>query len=406
MPAFKGFKGINNVQREERLEAGELTAAVNVDIDETGAIMRRLGSADLAAGAFHSLYEGPSMTLAVRDGNLVRLNPASGATLATIVADIGARRVSYQLAPNGRVYLTNGVTMGSTNGTDFLTIGVPRPPHIGNVASLGPGELFTINVAIGYKRQADGLEGGLTHGIAQTNGTELSFVGLPQLDGYDIVAYAAPANHQNLYRLGTTSGETFGFRPDGVLGGIATWDALGLQYDSLHSLRYTEFLSPPPYGSRLALWNGRLLLAAGRALWASRPYMIELFDLRRDYKMFLADITMVRPVQAGIWISTTEALHFLRGNQFDGLALETPLHKPVAIGSDAVIDGSKVKGRLRSALGQNEVVVCIADGRIAALSSSGTHVELSDAYEPAGVEYVASIVEHRGYPQYLATPIP
>jgi hypothetical protein len=400
------FLGINNVEPEERLAPGEFTAAVNVNIDASEQVLRRAGRALLQPGIFHSLFEGEAMTLVVKNGSLVRID-AVGATLATVFADIGARRISYQPGVNGRVYFTNGVTQGSTDGSDYIELGIPRPPHVGNAGSLGPGETFEINVAIGYRRLADGMEGGLTHGMATTNGTELSFVGLPELLGFEIVVYAAPARHLNLYRLGSTPGSTFGFVPDGAAGNLPTLDAIFAQMVAIRSLRVTEFLDPPPTGTIMRLWNGRLLIADGNVLWASRPYTVELFDLSRDFKQLDAPITLLEPVKNGLWVGTTEALHFLAGSAFDALSISTEVDGPVVLGSGVQTEGSWIRGRLESSLPAGEAVLCIAKGAITACTGEGRAVPLTDRYYlTEATEVDAAVVLTEGYPQYVATPIP
>ena len=64
------FAGIKNTVSEERLAQGELSAAVNVDIDDAGQLRRRRGYARRATGSYHSLKKLRGQTLVVKDGVL------------------------------------------------------------------------------------------------------------------------------------------------------------------------------------------------------------------------------------------------------------------------------------------------------------------------------------------------
>lgn len=69
------LNGLRNTVSEERLALGDLSAAVNIDIDEAGQGRRRRGYALRLAGNFHSARTIAGITLAVRDGMLGVVNP-------------------------------------------------------------------------------------------------------------------------------------------------------------------------------------------------------------------------------------------------------------------------------------------------------------------------------------------
>ena len=69
------FSGLRNTVSEERLAPGELAAAVNVDIDDAGQAHRRRGHHRVAAGAWHSVWEGEDATYGVKNQVLGVINP-------------------------------------------------------------------------------------------------------------------------------------------------------------------------------------------------------------------------------------------------------------------------------------------------------------------------------------------
>lgn len=70
------FAGIKNTVSEERLNPGELSRAINIDIDDAGQPRRRRGHTRVADGSYHSLKKIGRRTLVVKDGELGLLNPA------------------------------------------------------------------------------------------------------------------------------------------------------------------------------------------------------------------------------------------------------------------------------------------------------------------------------------------
>ena len=76
----------------------------------------------------------------------------------------------------------------------------------------------------------------------------------------------------------------------------------------------TRQLVDPPIGELLAAYSGRMYIAQGRVLFFSDPFSLNAFDLARGYFSFESEITMVRGVKAGLFVGTTEAVHFLEGN--------------------------------------------------------------------------------------------
>ena len=107
---FREFKGLNNLVADERLVAGELAAATNVDLDDTGHIRRRRGVTRVATGWFHSLFAAHNGTVyVVKDQILHRLLP----TYATVSlgVTIGHDPLAY-VQVGDRVYFSSATVSG------------------------------------------------------------------------------------------------------------------------------------------------------------------------------------------------------------------------------------------------------------------------------------------------------
>ena len=148
---------------------------------------------------------------------------------------------------------------------------------------------------------------------------------------------------------------------------------------------------------------GRVLLAEGNVLHASRPHQPELFDLKRDFKQFTAPITMVQPVDDGIWVGTTKELAFLAGTQFDALQFAPRDVGPVVLGSGVSAPGEYVaQGQ---GTGQGAAMLCIAGGRIVSGFNGGLLINVTrERYKTDAAEVCATFRITAGIPQYLAIP--
>jgi hypothetical protein len=74
--SFSSFSGLKNVVSRERLSAGELAGALNVDLDDVGQLRRRRGYTRKASGNFHSLFTADNgVVYGVKDQTLGIINP-------------------------------------------------------------------------------------------------------------------------------------------------------------------------------------------------------------------------------------------------------------------------------------------------------------------------------------------
>lgn len=389
MRTLQKFTGINNVQPAEELSDHDLTVATNVDIDLAGRARRRNGHAQASATDHRNVWEAGGFTLATRGGAGDLVNVTADAVL---VAGLGhTPRVWYWPLPDGRVLYANEVACGvvSADGTSARPWGVPIPTGVG-AATDTAGQLYPgkYQWSVTHVRLADGLEGGPAYSAGAVDVTSggVSFTGIPVPAGYRSNIYLTSHNGGERYFAGYTTTGSFSF----------TGENKDLQLPCR-----TEFMKPAPAGILPAFWRGRALIAKGQALFASRTHGWELFDLRRDYKYFDAPITLVQPVDAGIWVGTERELCFLAGSKWDDLVRVVKAAGPVVLGSGVPVAGEHIimgKGRA-----QGQCMVCIASGWIVAGGPDGALIPLSvDRYRTDFAEVAATFRMERDVPQYIA----
>lgn len=387
MLTFKNFSGINNVLPAERLGENDLTAATNVDLGLTGEASRRSGYALTSAGEHANLFQGEGFLLATvgPNGDLTNLT-----TSAVLYPSLGHDRVWYCQLPDGRVAFSNDLISGATDGVITTKLGVPVPTSIGALTEIA-GELHPGDYQwqITYVRLSDGREGGPAYSNPApitTGGIFLS--GFPTLAGHKINVYLTSHNSGEAFLAGSTETGLFSY--------IGTNEAL------VQPCR-TEFIEPAPAGKCLGFWRGRLLIADGSVLYASRTNGWEAFDTRRDFKQFEANITTVVPVDDGVYVGTETELAFLAGVEWDRLQYRRVVEGATVLGSGVAMRGELIKQGEGAGLGS--AMVCIADGRIVAGFNGGGVIRMTEGrYHTDVAEVFAFFRTINGTPQYAAIP--
>ena len=212
-------------------------------------------------------------------------------------------------------------------------------------------------------------------------GSDFDTTVLATLVGQGRMSYAVVEN-----RIYYSNGVDKGYVLDGV---VHSWAAPSTIYGPTVGRVY----STPPAGNILASHAGRIYIAAGNVLWYTEPYGPNIVDFARGSLSFDSEITMVRPVKEGMFVSTQTVVWFLRGN--------TPLeyvweqaHKNTAVrGTDADFMMEDVGDQLMGIgivwTGKDGVCIGMPDGKAVNLTSKvvtfkvgtlGAAINMGDRY--------------------------
>lgn len=299
--------GIDMRGDETDLPRGAVRDAININITATGGISRREGTMLLAGfeGA-HSLW-----------------SPASGAyglfahydalRLLTLRADMPAvRTIASGLRWSQRMtYCEHGDVVIFSNGTELgladpkgetRMLGVSDPAGAPTV-SVVPGGLQVGRYGAAYSFiNARGEESGLSPAsfisLEAPGGVGFTLP-LPPDDVSTIRLYTTPANGELLYQMADV--------PAGVLQAAATDDKPG-------KAATTQFMQRMTGGAIVRMFNSRLLVARGDTLYFSEPFNPGLTSARHNFVRFQHDITMLEPVEGGVYVGTSAAVYFLAGD--------------------------------------------------------------------------------------------
>lgn len=380
-------KGQDDATAETALPKDALRRALNVDLDKQGYPSLRKGFTSRYSGtAIHSLGGDPRITLFVESGALKRLMPDYSALTLRSGLDVD-RPMSYEFL-NGETYYSNGVQTGKitaagvaqawgvptpsgqptvTDGTDYGdslrggddlavqaasgTTGLiesgtgsmtpangPKQgvdmPEVAFTEVLEPGAAPTLTavdnrylVAVTFL-SASGEESGAktpvaVFGIAPTGDIQLT--NIPQGDAAKIAVYFSHADSEQLYRvavldMGTTSAS------------IPASAQRGKILDTL-------FMEQAPAGQIVRYYNGRVYIAEDNVLWYTEALRYGLYSPAKNFFMFSERITMVEPVQGGIYVSADQTYH-LNGKDAPDMQ-QTPVSPYKAIeGTSVQLQGS------------------------------------------------------------------
>lgn len=307
MSVYREFTGVRNDVDVERFGPKDLVAADNCDLDSSGKLQRRAGYTQRLAGNCHSLWSDGALCLYISGGNLRRLR--TDYTSETLRGDLtpGAR-VSY-CPVNDRVYYANGYETGVIDNGASRSWGL-TPPSYQPLASAISGKLYagTYQFALTFLR-SDGQESGtgLAESVEVSANGGIAFSAIAVSADPDVTdkrLYLSTANGEVLYHALTL--------PNATTAATYVDDGLRLQ-SPLDTPRFLQGALP---GHLVAYYRGVLLVAVGNLLFHSEPHAYELFDIRK-YLPFDSRITLIAPMDDGVYLGTEKRVVFLAGRSPD-----------------------------------------------------------------------------------------
>ena len=295
------FLGLNNQAPATKMVRGGdapghwLRSADNVDVTDAGTLRRRQGWAKRVGGTqMRGLFALDDGSALVADYNqLCRLTYEGGQlNKQALMADLrpGAP-ISYTDTPMG-TYLSDGYGLWVFRGGAVARATMDAPNAPGLSASAGgslPGGLY--QVACTFERhdgtqscasvtvQADVPDGGILNIHLPTTTQPLTAW---------VNVFVSPVNGDALFLaerlpIGTTS-TTLYVPPE--QGGRCM----------------TLYMAPVPAGQIVRQHLGKLLVARGAVVFTSQPYAYGIYDPAEDFMQFPAEVTLLEPVGAGLFI--------------------------------------------------------------------------------------------------------
>lgn len=332
------FKGMNNLAADHALPKGSkedpraaVRNAVNADIDNAGKWRRRKGCVKRYNSV--AMKDGFSCSLGTFDvelGILKRIDTDTWTSTYLIGGITGYTFAFHEF--NGSVFFSDGTKTAKITGNTVTGWGMNNPPA--PVVYTGTG-IFGAGLYMCALTYVDALgnESGASDisRITASDNSSFVFINLPSPQDRQVVAtriYLSTANGNVLYQCAE------------VANGVSTATIL-LDYDGGKELQ-TGFLTKPPAGQIIREFNGRMLIAFGPYLYVTEPYSNDLVSqLSKDKLYFGEDITVLEPVDDGVWVVAGKT-YFQSGTEIIGSQQLTKLDYGAALGTGQQIPNSKL----------------------------------------------------------------
>ncbi|MBS0453950.1 MAG: hypothetical protein JSS14_21830 [Proteobacteria bacterium] len=262
----------------DRSRGTYLYGGENIDLTADGFIKRRRGVTKRIAGDTHSLWSDRGTGYGVVNDTLVRFDANFGQV--PIRAGMPRLPVSFSAGADNDIYWSNGQLIRR------ITSDADRP-----VATSPLAAGFTVTLTTGALREGRYL---ITATVLGADG-ESPAAPVQQIDVPDGGG------------LQLTAAETAQWFVSGPNGDVPTFQAAGASValtSHADGGRRCETLNTAlmPAGSIVRHYNGRMLVAAGQVLFASNPYNFGIYDPSSAYFPFPAPITVVEPMENGLYI--------------------------------------------------------------------------------------------------------
>lgn len=297
------FLGVNNVKQPQRIAESELQSATNMDITEDSKIRRRKGYEKVYTGMVSSVFSDDNVILFREGSGLMKLNE-SDYSAEMLRWDISTMAPMEYLSLNDKIYYTDHAITGVVENGVSRSWGLPVPCCCSLANTVGELPSGRYQVALSFVRN-DGQEGGSPESTTVDvvdGGIAITDIAISDDSTIDYVnVFMSHAGGEILYKAMTiTNGLTY-----------ATYRGPTSNFGPPLS---TQLLTSPPPGHLIAYYNGRIYIADGSVLWYTEPYRYELINLANNFIPFPERITMVAPVDNGIWLSTASKTFWLGGN--------------------------------------------------------------------------------------------
>lgn len=277
----------------DRSPATYLYSAENVDINDKGYLKRRAGQALTIAGLAHSIWADERDAYVVLNDELLHLRQGDGGLAMTIIR-IGMPRlpVSYSRGGDGEVYWSNGSAIRRVSAGQDRPVATDPLPSSPSIA-LGTGGLPAGKYIVAFT--VVGPDG-------ESPSTPPVQIDVPENGA--LVLGAVPAGAQ-IYVSGPNGDvPTLQGAGDGGPFTLYTLSAGGRRCATLNA-------AVMPAGTIVRHYNGAMLVASGNALYISLPYNYGLLDPVRGYITFPTAITLVEPLDSGLFLATEDLTYWI-----------------------------------------------------------------------------------------------
>jgi len=325
--ALGPFKGMNNRAEDYSLPVNSddsnarVRNAVSVDFTNAGKIKLRNGSTKKCSGLNMKYGFSCSQGQFVVDGTVLKKVNTDWTTTDISGGILGDTFAHYE--HNNELFFSDGLRGKKIlNGTaqNWGMSNPPAPVVYSSTGIFGAGVYLcclTFYDALGNESGASDIVS-----VSVTENSSIVFTSLPSSSDSQVIGirlYMTTANGQVFYQCGDVAIGTLSY-------------SVTLAYDGEKVLE-TLFMTKPPAGQIIREHNGRLLIAKDNLLYVTEAYSTDLVSqLSNSVFQFSNDITVVEPVDDGVWI-VADKTYFFAGSGPENFRQLTKLEYGAALGT-------------------------------------------------------------------------
>ena len=292
-------KGMNNRQPDYALPEGTLRNLVNIDVDNAGHLHRREGYTRVVSAAnCRGGYSCPLGTFFIQGADLCQLNDDD--TVTVLFSGVYGPTPAYEFF-NDTLYFSDGLITKkiTAGGVQEWGLPVPATPTVYVTAGLMPAGDYLVAITT---VDADGVESGAS---------DLSVVSILPGSTGSLVVEGMPVGRTKRVYASTPNGATL-FLVAELAANVFTYTITTAELGNGAPL-VTQQMCAPPAGQIIREHNGRLYIAADNVLWVTEPYAPDWVNLSTGFILQEDYITVVEPVDAGVWL-VSDQTYFFQGS--------------------------------------------------------------------------------------------
>lgn len=288
---IQGFKGIHNTVPPRSIPDNALVAAVDIDIDDAGVLLRRAGFSKvknypLISSAYSTREQ---IGYVVNDGSLYRLDDLLNQTLITDKSGAAIQTTATEFADYSKVLFTQD---GFRVNEDYaLSIKIPTPIIPIDISYDAPDmsiETGFISVCYCYRSLVSGLMGG---------SSPVAAIGINEGQSFDIIQPIEPDGYAAVI-----------FKTD--FGGSVYYSASGSKLPSAHLLAnsFPDDVEKIEF-HKGSLWLSKSMENGSSIVWFSKPGYYHLYDYLRNYIIVPGQVRGLQSVGGQLLIGTDVAVY-------------------------------------------------------------------------------------------------
>lgn len=300
---LKGWiKGINNVHKELSQPPDSVREAINVDVDRDGIFSRRKGWTKVYDGTnCHSGASVAGKPVFVENG-VLKLFEISGYTATTLREGLQKHKPVSYTDVNGKIHYSNGQETGVINEDDSAFdwgVRVPAQPALASAAGTLAAGTYLVSLSfVSETGEYGGAANPQVITLSSAGAIAVSSIDQPD-DAGTIRVHVSRKDAEILYHYETLA--------KGVTSTTITGtNKLGAQLKTL-------FSEPPPAGTIVRYYRGRVYIVSGKVLYYTDPLRYGLYRPTENFVMFPKDITIMEPVIDGLYVVSGSNTYFLSG---------------------------------------------------------------------------------------------